>query len=112
MIKGTTIVLYESNPCGMDPFGRPINQKEQVEVENVLIAPTSETEILDTLNLTGRRAVYTLAIPKGDTHDWVDKDVEFWGQRFHTIGSPIQGMDELIPLDWNIKVRVEQINGG
>lgn len=112
MIKGTSVVLFTTIPGDKDPFGRTEYRTEPVEVENVLISPTSESEILDTLNLTGRRAIYTLGIPKNDTHDWVDKDVEFWGQRFHTIGMPISGMDKLVPLDWNMKVRVEQINGG
>ena len=32
---------------------------------------------------------------------------EFFGRRWKTIGMPIQGLDHLIPLRWNKKVRVE-----
>ena len=77
-------------------------------IKNVLVAPTSEEEILDTLNLTGRKAVYTLAIPKGDQHQWENQDVTFFGERWHTIGMPVEGIETMIPLEWNKKVRVER----
>jgi len=49
---------------------------------------------------------YTLGIPKGDTHIWTDTLVSFWGRTWRTIGLPMRGMDENIPLCWNEKVRV------
>ena len=77
----------------------------------LLVAPSTEQELLETTNLTGRKAVYTLGIPKGDTHDWVDKKVSFFGQNFRTIGQPIEGIDAMIPLQWNKKVRCEIYDG-
>ncbi len=108
MIRGIDVVLYEKTQIGTDPFHKPIYEETAVTVSNVLIAPTQEQEMLDILNLTGRKAVYTLAIPKGDTHVWQDKDVEFFGERWHTIGMPISGIGAMIPLSWNTKVRVER----
>lgn len=108
MIKGITVILYEKQQTGKDAFNTPIYEETAVTVENVLVAPAQEQEILDVLNLTGRKAVYTLAIPKGDTHNWEDRDVEFFGERWHTIGMPIKGIEEMIPLSWNTKVRVER----
>ena len=69
-MRGITIVLYKKEQIGVDAFNRPIYEKKGEEIADVLIAPAQEQEILDTLNLTGRKAVYTLAIPKGDTHEW------------------------------------------
>ena len=111
LIRGITITLYDSVQTGVDGFNRPTFQVIPVLVDNVLVIPMSETEVLDTLNLTGRRAIYQLAIPEGDQHDWTDKDVSFWGKRFHTVGNALEGINDLIPLDWNKKVRVEIING-
>ena len=111
LIQGIKVILYEEQEIGIDEFKRPVYETTPVTIDNVLISPVSGTEILDTLNLTGRRAVYQLAIPKEDQHDWIDKEVSFWGRRFHTIGDVIQGIDALIPLDWNKKVLVEVING-
>lgn len=111
LIKGITILLYEKEKTGTDDFNRDIYTGSPVEVENVLVAPLSETEILDTMNLTGRRAVYQLGIPKGDEHNWTDKKVEFFGETWHTIGDVQQGIEAMIPLEWNKKVRVEKFNG-
>lgn len=93
---------------GTDPFESPIYEDKDIEVKNVLVSPTSSEDVINQLSLTGKKAVYTLAIPKGDTHDWEDKEVKFFGQRWRTFGIPLEGIDELIPLDWNKKVMVER----
>lgn len=51
--------------------------------------------------------IYTLAIPKGDTHEWTDCEVEFFGRRWRSVGFPQKGIEDLVPLDWNQKVTVE-----
>ena len=71
-IKGITVTLYEETQSGTDAFNRPIYTERAVKVNNVLVSPSSTSETLDTVNLTGKKAVYTLAIPKGDTHNWKD----------------------------------------
>ena len=111
MIKGVTIKLYTKEQTGTDAFNRPVYSESSKNVDNVLIGQPTDDDILSTLNLTGRKVIYTLGIPKGDTNDWIDKVVEFWGQKYRTIGAPIQGIEEMIPLDWNKKVRVELVNG-
>lgn len=109
MIRGIPVVLTVMTQVGADAFGAPVYAETTVTVDNVLVAPTSAQEWLDTLNLTGRRAVYTLGIPKGDTHEWEDTKVSFFGKTFHTIGPVTEGIDELIPLAWNKKVQVERL---
>ena len=108
MIKGITVLLYEKNQVGVDGFNVPIYEETAVEVENVLVAPASSEDIVNNLDLTGKKVVYTLAIPKGDTHDWRDKKVEFFGETFRTFDAPIKGIDELIPGPWNANVKVER----
>lgn len=93
---------------GTDPFGNPIYEETDIDVENVLVSPTSTDDIVNQLTLTGKKAVYTLAIPKGDTNDWEDKEVKFFGKHWRTFGFPIEGIEDLIPLDWNKKVMVER----
>lgn len=109
VIKGITVVLKSVTQTDVDGFNRPVYTTADVAVDNVLVAPVSDTEVLDTLNLTGRKAVYQLGIPKGDTHDWENRDVVFFGETFRVIGMPTKGIDELIPLAWNKKVKVERI---
>ena len=51
---------------------------------------------------------YELCIPKGDAHSWDDVTVEFFGQKWRTYGGVQQYIEELVPLDWNKKVKVER----
>lgn len=108
MIKGRTIILLAKTQTGVDAFNRPVYTETPTEVENVLIAPLSDQEVLETLNLTGRKAVYQLGIPKGDSHEWENQRVQFFGETWSVIGIPTEGQDELIPLEWNKKVKVER----
>lgn len=110
-IKGITVYLTVKTQSGTDAFNAPLYRETEVAVENVLVMPMSDTEILDTLNLTGRRAVYELSIPKGDTHDWTNTTVRFFGKAWRTIGHGKEYIDANVPLPWNRKVQVESIVG-
>ena len=106
---GVPVTLYEKVNSGQcDPFGVPVYTEIPVTVENVIIGQPTTQEIIDTLNLTGKKIVYLLGIPKGDVHDWEDTIVEFWGQRYRTFGMTIQGIEANIPTPWHKKVRVER----
>ena len=112
-ISGITITLYDLTQTGTDPLNKPIYTETPVQIDNVLVAPVSSTEQLETYTLTGRKAVYQLGIPKGDTHDWkAGKKVSFFGSDWRIIGIPTQGIETLIPLSWNTKVQVERYEQG
>ena len=106
--RGITVTLYEVTQTGTDDFGEPVYTETPTDVENVLVSPSTSQEVLDTVNLYGRKAVYTLGIPKGDSHDWENRRVDFFGERWRVFGVPTKGIEELIPLDWNAKVTVER----
>jgi len=106
-LRGITVILYETTQTGVNGFNEPIYSETPVEVENVLVAPASEQEILTATNLYGKKVTYTLGIPKGDTHEWEDKKVAFFGKTFKAFGIPTEGIEHLIPLAWNKKVMVE-----
>lgn len=107
-IKGIPVILIDRQQIETDPFGTPIYGDVEIEVDNVLVSPTSSDDIVNQLELTGKKAVYTLAIPKSDTNSWENKEVRFFGDRWRVFGIPLQGIEELIPLDWNKKVMVER----
>ena len=129
MIKGITVILHGTEYGTTNPFGEEVDEAyidtdtdaiiesdnrewlaagAGVElVDNVLVAPASNSEILDATNLYGKKAVYTLAIPKGDTHEWENRIVEFFGKRWRVFGIPTKGIEANVPLDWNKKVTVE-----
>ena len=107
-ICGITVTLIKLVTTGYDDYGQPIQTEQSVEVNNVLVNPISDAEAVEIFNLEGKKAVYQLAIPKGDTNTWENNYVEFFGRRWKVIGPEIQGIDSMIPLDWNKKVRVER----
>lgn len=112
-MKGVNVILYDRVATGLDALNHPVYAETAQTVENVLIAPMSTNEILENYNLTGRKAVYQLAIPKGDAHDWTaGKRVDFFGKSWRIIDIPEEGIEDLIPLSWNKKVRVETYEQG
>ena len=108
MIKGIPVVLINKVKTGVDGFNRPTYTEQRITVNNVLVSPAESEDVISQLNLTGRKAVYTLGIPKGDTNVWEDQDVEFFGERFHVFTIQTKGIESMIPLEWNGKVMVER----
>ena len=110
MIHGITVKLEVTTETGKNAVGETEVISEFVDVPDVLVGQPTEREILDSTNLEGRKATYILGIPKGDAHEWTNKKVRFFGAEFRTIGAPVEGIDDLMPLRWNKKVRVENAN--
>lgn len=109
LIKGINITLHNRIQSGVDDFNRPTYTDSPVLVKNILVSPVSSEDIVNgEINLSEKRAVYELSIPKKDTHVWEDRVVEFYGQKWHTIGIPLELIDSNVPLDWNRKIKVER----
>lgn len=108
LIKGITVTLINLTDGAPDGFGRPVPVETEIQVENVLVSPSSTDDIVTAQDLYGKKAVYTLAIPKGDAHIWKDQKVRFFGETWRVFGCPQTGIDALIPLEWNTKWMVER----
>ena len=109
-IKGVSVVLHARSIKENDPLGNPIYQTEDVTINNVLWNATTADDLVDTSRLEGTQELYTLSIPKGDTHTWLENTVTFNGKTFHCYAES-EGIEDLIPLKWNKKVLVERYNG-
>lgn len=109
--RGITVTLYVRTQTGTDAFNAPIFGETAVEIQNVLVAPEGDAgqAVFSDTDLHSRKSTYLLGIPKGDTHQWENSEVGFFGRRWKVIGMTTEGIDELIPLYWNKKVRVEAI---
>ena len=107
-IVGIDVVLHQKTQTGVNSFNEPTYTTEAVTVSNVLVAPTTSDDVIDENSLVGRKEVYTLAIPKGDTHEWENQIIEFWGKTWKSFGMPLEGIEQTIPLLWNKKVTVER----
>ena len=109
-ITGITITLMSKEQTGTDPLGMPVYSTTPVTIDNVLVAPASATDIIDSTDLEGGKVIYTLALPKGDTHDFNDVEVQFFGYTWKTYGMPQEGIEDNIPLSWNKKIMVERVD--
>lgn len=110
-IHGSTVTLMTTIQTGTDSLNRPIYEPKPVEIDNVLIGEPSTEDISSAVNLSGQKVHYTLGIPKGDTHDWVGKDVILpapWSCKCRTVGVPTEGIEANVPLLWNRKVKLER----
>lgn len=94
LIKGIPVKLYDLNG-------------NAETVENVLVGEPTSAASTDLSENSGEVLTYTLAIPKGDSHEWISRKVEFFGRKFRTVGYPIQGIEANIPLSWNMKIKAE-----
>lgn len=107
-IRGESVVLI-TRKASLDEFNHPTWVESRETVDNVLIGEPVQAELTNSADMRHARAAYTLGIPKGDSHDWQDVVVEFWGKRWRQFGQIIRGMEHQIPLDWNQKVTVEEV---
>lgn len=109
MIQGMTVSLeVRGEETGRDAFNEPVFSSSWVDVENVLVSPVSADDIVATLNLTGKKAVYEIAVPKGDTHVWEGRQVRFFGHTWRVFTFASEGIEANIPLSWNAKYKVER----
>ena len=109
-IKGIQVILYDKVLTGKDAFNRDIYEETPITIDNVLVAPatSAQDDITGNTVLNGKHAAYQLAIPKEDEHVWEDRTVEFFGEKWRTIGFAAGGIEDLIPLEWNRKIMVER----
>lgn len=107
-LHGITVTLI-TRTAELDEHNHPTWVEHREEVANVIVGEPVQAEQEPELEVKKGRAAYTLGIPKGDTHDWEDVIVEFWGKRWRQYGRIIQSIEDLVPLDWNKKITVEEV---
>lgn len=109
MIRGTTVLLINKTRIGTDRANQPIyNEEPPVAVDNVLVGMPTSNEVIDAMNLYGKKLTYQIGIPKGDTHTWREQDVIIFGERFHVFTEALQGIEENVPGPWHHTYGVER----
>lgn len=103
-----TVQLVKNTSIATDPFGKPIETEELIDIPGCLVGQPSTNQVNDTMAMYGKTIAFVVGVPKEDTNDWVDTDVIIFGERFHTIGYPETGIQENIPLNWGKNVKVER----
>lgn len=106
MIKGITVILYERTQSGVNELNDAVYTEIPVTVNNVLVTPVDSTEIVNSITLEGKKAVYELCLPKGDAHEWENCRVSFFGEDWIAFGLTREYIEANVPLSWNRKVKV------
>lgn len=107
-IHGIEITLIDKVKVGKDDFNSPVYEDKEIKVQDVIVAQPVSDDVVSALSLYGKRTEYILGIPKGDAHEWEDREVIIFGKRYRTFGHIIKGIEDLVPLRWHKKIRVER----
>lgn len=107
-IHGIEITLIDKVEAYKDDFNNPVYEDKEIKVQDVIVAQPVSDDVVNALSLYGKRTEYILGIPKGDTHEWEDREVIIFGKRYRTFGHIIEGIEDLVPLRWHKKIRVER----
>ncbi|MBR3330720.1 MAG: hypothetical protein IKG25_05815 [Mogibacterium sp.] len=111
-LHGVTVKLYNRTVVSYDALNAPIYELTCEEVDNVLPGQPTSGDVIDSVDPDGKRADCVLGIPKGDTHNWTNALVEVWpGELYETLGWPVTGVQDLIPLQWDRNVRAARYSG-
>ena len=112
LIQGISVTLYERAQTGADALNAPVYTETPVTVENVLVQPLTgeDTDGNGPASLLGRKEIYQLAIPKGDTHTWENNRVKFFGKMCRITGGRKYGIERMLPLCWNAIYRAEVVD--
>lgn len=108
-LKGITIQLKVKTKTGENSFGEPVFTDGWEDVADVLVGQPTTEDMPTNGEPDGRRVDYVMAIPKGDTHVWTDAEVKLpepFAGTYRTVGFPVAGIDEMLPLRWNKKVKI------
>ena len=108
---GITVQLEVRTQSGTDGFNRPVYSSEYVTVDDVVVGSPTADERNDTLTLTGKHIEYWIGIPKGDEHDWVDKELILpapFSCTVRTFGFVQTAPQDLLPLRWGARVMAER----
>lgn len=108
-MKTIDVILYTLQDTGYkDKTNRPIMRETPVTVKNVLFFPISSDDVTNETNLSGKKELYNVSIPKGDTNNWIDAKVDINGIMYQTVGTPLVGIEANIPGKYKGYIKVER----
>ncbi len=82
MIHGITVRLYVKSQTGTDAFNAPVYAETPIDVPNVLVGEPTAEDIVNDLQLYGKRIAYTLGILKGTPTTGKMRLSNFFGKKF------------------------------
>ena len=112
MITGETVEVVSRQKVGTDALNSPVFEwVSEGEVEDVLVAPGSTSDVEGSIRPDGVEVVFSLHWPKADARSLKGKRVKVRGESFAVIGDPRPFTDANTPGRWNRPVQVSEVNG-
>lgn len=110
IIKGESVMVFLPTEGEKDPLGDSQGAFEEVECENVLISPSTTTD-LDKTHPDGFKDVMAFHFPKEWTRSLRGAEIEYNNARYKVIGDPQAYMSNLTPGEWNRPVQGARVDG-
>ena len=112
MIVGESVTVLSRQKTGVDALNSPVyGWVSEGDVENVLVAPGSTSDVDGSIRPDGVEVVFTLHWPKADVRSLKGKRVKVRGESFAVIGDPQPFTDANTPGVWNRPVQAGKVDG-
>lgn len=112
-MRGEKVVVEVKTEIGRDRYNSPEFSYEELEVENVLVAPGDVDQATQPLNRPeGVDVQYTMYFPKTYDGPMLERQRIFVrGKWLRVIGYPDRFDDINCPTEWNMTVKVSDYDG-
>lgn len=112
MIKGETVTVQTRTQGGVDGGNNPVWKWTDATVNNVLVAPGSRSDVVDSSRPDGTEIVWTLHFPKTFTGGLRNARVIVrGGAPLDVVGDPQPYTEANTPGLWNRPVEVGRVDG-
>lgn len=102
------VKLHEKIANGFDGFGVPTYTEHIKYINNCFVVIGNHYQLLDNNTSLVALDEFTIAIPKGDNHEWRNSIVEFKlggiDYKCKTHGDYLLGVEEAMPLMWHKQI--------
>jgi hypothetical protein len=108
---GMTLTFKKEIQAGTDGMGNAVYDKQNIDVENCLIAPFEPTNVREPQAMTQTRGQVQIHLPKTFTGDVSGSTVDWDGETYRLDNDGAKFMNENTPGAWNRYFRAEVIRG-
>lgn len=112
MIRGETVEVWVYTDQGRDALNNPVRAwRVEAVVPNVIVAPSSTSDLAGTIRPDGVEVVLVLHFPKTYSAPLRGRRVKVRGVFYEVIGDPIAYQQDMTPGEWDRPVNVTTTRG-
>jgi hypothetical protein len=110
-MHGETVQVATRVEAGRDAFNNEIWEEAIVDVENVLVAPSSTDAVEGSLRVDSTKRTLNLYFPKTFTGVLAKAKICIRNEWYLVVGDPFRFDCSQCPTEWNLTCQVEAIDG-